>query len=110
MLLYADIIFFAHSPARAFPRTVRLRQTVIVLLLKSLSARLLIMTIFFVMVGEVLIFVPSVARFRITYFEGPLATVSLATLYAEPSFSAVLHQRQINKLLFPAWMQCVRFS
>jgi len=31
-------------------------------LLKSLSARLLILTIFFVMVGEVLIFVPSVAR------------------------------------------------
>jgi len=35
-------------------------------LLRSLSARLLVLTVFFVMVSEVLIFVPSVARFRMT--------------------------------------------
>src|SRR5260370_20868512 len=107
MLLYADIIFFARSPAHAFPRTVRLRQTVIVLLLKSLSARLLIMTIFFVMVGEVLIFVPSVARFRMTYFEGRLATGYLATLAVEASSTAGRDQDLINKLLLRTGAQGV---
>ena len=43
------------------------------MLLQSLSARLLVLTIFFVMLGEVLIFVPSVARFRMTYFGNHLA-------------------------------------
>ena len=48
--------------------------------LRSLSARLLVLTVFFVMVGEVLIFVPSVARFRMTYFENRIASGELATL------------------------------
>jgi signal transduction histidine kinase len=68
-------------------------------LLKSLSARLLIFTIFFVMVGEVLIFVPSVARFRMTYFEDHLAAGYLATLALEASPTGQLDQRLINKLL-----------
>ena len=50
---------------------------------KSLSARLLILTVFFVMVGEILIFVPSVARYRMTYFENRLAAGYLATLAVE---------------------------
>ena len=41
--------------------------------IRSLSARLLVLTVFFVMLGEVLIFVPSVARYRMTYFENHLA-------------------------------------
>jgi signal transduction histidine kinase len=49
-------------------------------LIRSLSARLLVLTIFFVMVSEVMIFVPSVARFRMTYFENRLAAGHLATL------------------------------
>ena len=36
------------------------------MLMRSLSARLLVLTAFFVMLSEVLIFVPSVARFRMT--------------------------------------------
>ncbi len=38
-------------------------------LLKSLSARLLVLTAFFVMLSEVLIYVPSIARFRLVYLE-----------------------------------------
>ena len=38
-------------------------------LLKSLSARLLVLTIFFVMLAEVLIYAPSIARFRLVYLE-----------------------------------------
>jgi signal transduction histidine kinase len=48
--------------------------------MRSLSARLLVLTIFFVMLSEVLIFVPSVARFRMTYFDNHLAAGHLATL------------------------------
>jgi signal transduction histidine kinase len=68
-------------------------------LLKSLSARLLILTVFFVMVGEVLIFVPSVARFRMTYFENRLAAGYLATLALEASPAGNLDQGLIDKLL-----------
>jgi signal transduction histidine kinase len=68
-------------------------------LLKSLSARLLVLTIFFVMVGEVLIFVPSVARYRMTYFENHLASGKLATLALKASPTGQLDRALINKLL-----------
>jgi signal transduction histidine kinase len=68
-------------------------------LLKSLSARLLVLTIFFVMLGEVLIFVPSVARFRMTYFEDHLAAGELATLALEASPTGRLDRALVDKLL-----------
>jgi signal transduction histidine kinase len=68
-------------------------------LLKSLSARLLILTVFFVMVSEVLIFVPSVARYRMTYFENRLAAGYLATLAFEASPDGRLNQGLIDELL-----------
>jgi signal transduction histidine kinase len=68
-------------------------------LLKSLSARLLILTVFFVMVGEVLIFVPSVARFRMTYFENRLAAGYLATLALQASPTGRLDQRLTDEIL-----------
>lgn len=46
----------------------------------SLSRRLLILTLFFVMVSEVLIYVPSIARFRNTYLEDRVAAAQLASL------------------------------
>jgi signal transduction histidine kinase len=46
----------------------------------SLSARLLFWTISFVMLSEVLIFAPSIARFRVTWFEERLASGHLAGL------------------------------
>jgi signal transduction histidine kinase len=59
------------------------------MLTKSLSARLLVLTIFFVMLSEVLIFVPSVARYRMTYFDNHIAAGHLATLAlsASPTLS-----------------------
>ncbi len=47
---------------------------------KGLSARLLVLTIFFVVVAEVLVFVPSVARFRLSYLEERLNTGHIAGL------------------------------
>ena len=67
--------------------------------LKSLSARLLILTAFFVMVGEVLIFVPSVARYRMTYFENRLAAGHIATLALDASPTGRLDRSLTDKLL-----------
>jgi signal transduction histidine kinase len=67
--------------------------------LRSLSARLLVLTIFFVMVSEVLIFVPSVARFRMTYFEDRLAAGHIATLALEASATGNLDQVLADRLL-----------
>ena len=68
-------------------------------MLQSLSARLLVLTIFFVMVSEVLIFVPSVARFRMTYFEDRLAAGHIATLALEASATGNLDQGLADRLL-----------
>jgi signal transduction histidine kinase len=68
-------------------------------LLKSLSARLLILTVVFVMLGEVLIFVPSVARFRMTYFDNHVAAGELAALAVEASPTGHLDRALVDKLL-----------
>jgi signal transduction histidine kinase len=52
---------------------------------RSLSARLLLLTIAFVLLGEVLIYVPSIARFRAVYLEERIAAAHLATLSLEAS-------------------------
>jgi signal transduction histidine kinase len=65
----------------------------------SLSARLLVLTVFFVMVGEVLIFVPSVARFRMTYFEDRISAGELATVALEASPTRHLDRGLVNRLL-----------
>src|ERR1700686_1652126 len=65
----------------------------------SLSARLLVLTIFFVMLSEVLIFVPSVARFRMTYFENRLAAGHLATLALAASPTGRIDQAMTKLLL-----------
>ncbi len=69
--------------------------------LKSLSARLLILTAFFVMVGEVLIFVPSVARYRMTYFENRLAAGYIATLALDASPTGHLEQEPDGQASLP---------
>lgn len=46
--------------------------------MRSLSARLLLLTVSFVMLAEVLIFAPSIGRYRLTYFETKLDTAHLA--------------------------------
>src|SRR5438445_12734810 len=69
------------------------------MLIRSLSARLLVLTVFFVMLSEVLIFVPSVARFRMTYFDNHLAAGHLATLALEASPSGRIDGALTKKLL-----------
>ncbi len=52
-------------------------------LVGSLSARLLVFTAVFVMLAEVLIYAPSIARYRWTYFEDHIASGHLAALALE---------------------------
>lgn len=47
---------------------------------RGLSARILALTVVFVLLGEVLIYLPSIARFRLTFLEERLAAADLATL------------------------------
>ncbi len=47
---------------------------------KSLSARLLVLTIFFVMLAEFLIYAPSIARFRKVFLESAITKAHLATM------------------------------
>jgi signal transduction histidine kinase len=72
------------------------------MLIRSLSARLLVLTIFFVMLGEVLIFVPSVARYRMTYFEDHMAAAHIATLALLASPTGKLDQALTDELLAEA--------
>ena len=49
-------------------------------MINTLSGRLLVLTIIFVMIAEVLIFVPSIARFREDYMLNRLERAQIASL------------------------------
>lgn len=66
---------------------------------RSLSARLLLLTIVFVLVGEILIYVPSISRFRKVYLEERIAAAHLATLSVEASGDAGLPMDLETQLL-----------
>jgi signal transduction histidine kinase len=67
--------------------------------LRSLSARLLVLTVIFVMVSEVLIFVPSVARFRLNYLQQHIADGHLAMLSLEATPDNMVSLELANELL-----------
>ncbi len=50
---------------------------------RGLTGKVLALTILFVMVGEVLIFLPSIANFRITWLKERIATAEIAALVAD---------------------------
>ena len=51
---------------------------------RSLSAKILLLTVACVLLGEVLIYVPSIARFRLTYLQERIAAAHLASLTLGP--------------------------
>ena len=53
------------------------------MLLSSLSGRFLMLTIIFVMLAEILIFVPSISRFRVDYLTNRLERAQIASLALE---------------------------
>jgi signal transduction histidine kinase len=68
-------------------------------LMTGLSARLLWLTVAFVMLAEVLIFAPSVARFRVQYLEQKLdaAHLTLTALEAADMVDPELQRRLLNQ-------------
>lgn len=68
-------------------------------LLRSLSARLLVLTAVFVMLAEVLIYAPSIARFRWTYFEDHIAAGHLAALALEATPDQMVDPKLQRELL-----------
>ena len=68
----------------------------------GLSARLLILTIFFVMLAEFLIWAPSVARYRLSYLEARIASGHLAALALEATPDNMVSVELRDRLLFHA--------
>lgn len=66
---------------------------------RSLSRRLLVLTILFVMLSEVLIFVPSIANFRKMWLEQRLGTAQIAALALEATPDNMLSPALQQELL-----------
>jgi hypothetical protein len=73
----------------------------------SLSARLLLLTMAFVMLAEVLIFVPSISRFRAVYLEERLAAAELASLALEVTSDRLVSEELAMELLAHAQARTV---
>ncbi len=67
--------------------------------LKGLSGKLLIFTIIFVMMGEVLIYVPSIANFRLTWLQDRLAAAQIASLVLEATPDQMVSEELQRELL-----------
>lgn len=67
--------------------------------MNSLSSRLLILTIFFVMVAEVFIFVPSIARFRQAWLTEKLGLAHLAILAVDAAPDRSVSEMMRHELL-----------
>ena len=68
-------------------------------LFTGLSARLLVLTIFFVMLSEVFIYAPSVARYRLTYMQERIAAAHLASLALEAPSDNLVSPKLMTELL-----------
>lgn len=68
-------------------------------LTKSLSAKLLLLTIAFVMLAEVLIYAPSIARMRLVYLEERIAAAHLAILALEATPDNMVSKEMEAELL-----------
>lgn len=75
--------------------------------LSGLSAKLLALTLLFVMLAEVLIFVPSIANFRATWLGERLGAARLASLAAEAAPKGAVPARVRNELLGTAQVRSV---
>ena len=68
-------------------------------LAKSLSARLLLLTVVFVMLAEVLIYAPSIGRYRLVYLEERLAAAHLAILALDATPDNMISKELERELL-----------
>jgi signal transduction histidine kinase len=68
-------------------------------LLRGLSGKVLALTILFVLLGEVLIFLPSIANFRIQWLKGRIAQAEIAALAAEAAPNQILNDKLRTEIL-----------
>ena len=76
---------------------------------RGLSARLLVLTVCFVMVSEILIYAPSIARFRDDWLQDRLATAYLAILALEATPNYMIDPELEIKLLNNAGARLIGF-
>jgi signal transduction histidine kinase len=76
-------------------------------LIRSLSARLLLLTIAFVMLGEVMIYVPSIARYRVVYLQERIDAGRLAAFAVEASPDYMVGPELRERLLAQARVEAV---
>src|SRR4051794_355177 len=76
-------------------------------LLRGLSGKVLLLTICFVMLGEVLIFLPSIANFRLMWLKGRIAQAEIAVLAVEAAPDRMLSGDLRNELLMGAGVRVV---
>ena len=74
---------------------------------KSLSARLLVLTVSFVMLAEVFVFAPSVARFRVDWLKAHLDSGYLAALALEATPDQMIPDDLERELLSNAGIEAV---
>ncbi|WP_085592866.1 HAMP domain-containing sensor histidine kinase [Thalassospira sp. MCCC 1A01428] len=74
---------------------------------KSLSARLLFLTVGFVMLAEIFVFAPSVARFRIDWLRAHLDSAYLAALALEATPDQMVSEDLARELLSNAGVEAV---
>jgi signal transduction histidine kinase len=65
----------------------------------GLSTKVLLLTIIFVLVGEVMIFLPSIANFRIQWMKTHIAQAEIASLAAEAAPDAILDDNLRTEIL-----------
>lgn len=75
--------------------------------LRGLSGKVLAMTILFVMIGEVLIFLPSIANFRVTWLKSRIAQAEIAALAVEAAQNQNLSNELRDELLRGAGVKVV---
>lgn len=76
-------------------------------LFSSLSGKVLALTMVFVMLGEVLIFLPSIANFRIQWFKTRIAQAEIAALAAEAAPDRILNAELRSEILKGAGVSAV---
>jgi signal transduction histidine kinase len=77
---------------------------------RGLSAKVLALTVIFVMLGEVLIFLPSIANFRIQWLKARVAQAEIAALAAEAAPNAIVDEALRTEILKGAGVTTVSLT
>ncbi|MEM7425818.1 MAG: HAMP domain-containing sensor histidine kinase [Pseudomonadota bacterium] len=75
--------------------------------LRGLSVKLIVLSILFVMLGEVLIFVPSIAKFRVDWLQDRLAAAQTASLVLEAAPDGMVPEPLRQEILVSAGAMAV---